>query len=69
VVLIRYIIQQKGTSDIKRPLFYKLMRNFEEKRTSAKWTKIAKYSVDIALRDIQDLMTKKVLQKENVGIN
>ncbi|MET3127824.1 Fic family protein [Arcicella rosea] len=45
------------------------MRNFEEKRTSAKWTKIAKYSVDIALRDIQDLMTKKVLQKENVGIN
>jgi len=37
------------------------MRNFEEKLTSAKWAKIAKCSVDTALRDIQDLMSKKVL--------
>lgn len=58
-----------ATLSVRRPLFNKLMENFEGKRTSAKWAKIAKYSVDIALRDIQDLMTKKVLQKENVGIN
>ncbi len=45
------------------------MENFEGKRTSAKWTKIAKYSADTAQRDIQDLMSKKVLQKENVGTN
>jgi len=45
------------------------MENFEGKLTSSKWAKIEKYSADTALRDIQDLMSKKVLQKENVGIN
>ncbi len=43
------------------------MDNFEGKLTSSKWAKIAKCSADTALRDIQDLMSKGVLQKEYAG--
>ncbi len=63
------LLIEDATLSIRRPLFNKLMRNFEGKRTSSKWAKIAKYSADTAQRYIQDLITKKVLQKENVGIN
>lgn len=51
----------------QRLLLNKLMDNYEGKLTSSKWAKIAKCSADTALRDIQDLMSKGVLQKENVG--
>ncbi|MBB6004056.1 Fic family protein [Arcicella rosea] len=51
----------------QRLLLNKLMDNFEGKLTSSKWAKIAKCSADTALRDIQDLMSKGVLQKENTG--
>lgn len=45
----------------------KLLGNFEGKLTSSKWAKIAKCSPDTALRDIQDLLHKNILQKEEAG--
>ncbi len=48
-------------------LLNKLMASFEGKLTSTKWAKIAKCSPDTALRDIQDLISKGVLRKEQSG--
>ncbi len=45
----------------------KLLDGFEGKLTSSKWAKIGKCSGDTALRDIQDMVTKGVLKKENAG--
>ncbi len=44
-------------------LINKLLNGFTGKLTSSKWAKIAKCSADTALRDIQDLMDKRILQK------
>lgn len=44
-----------------------LMDGFEGKLTSSKWAKIAKCSPDTALRDIQDLIEKGILEKEESG--
>ena len=51
----------------QRLLLNKLMDGFEGKLTSSKWAKIAKCSPDTALRDIQDLQQKNMLQKEDAG--
>ncbi|MBC7651066.1 MAG: Fic family protein [Deinococcales bacterium] len=48
-------------------LINKLLDGFNGKLNSSKWAVIAKCSQDTALRDIQDLMDKKVLRKENSG--
>jgi Fic family protein len=45
----------------------KLMGNFEGKLTSSKWAKMTKCSQDTALRDIQDLLNRKILVKEIAG--
>ncbi|HEY6505821.1 MAG TPA: Fic family protein [Chitinophagaceae bacterium] len=45
----------------------KLLDKFEGKLTTSKWAKIAKCSHDTALRDINDLIEKKVLTKEEAG--
>ena len=45
----------------------KLLDNFEGKLTSSKWAKITKCSSDTALRDMQDLMSKGILKKEDSG--
>ncbi len=45
----------------------KLLDGFTGKLTSSKWAKIAKCSDDTALRDISDLINKKVLQKDPAG--
>lgn len=44
-----------------------LFNDFEGKLTSSKWAKINKCSQDTALRDINDLIEKKVLKKEEQG--
>lgn len=44
-----------------------LLDNFDGKLTSSKWAKINKCSHDTAIRDIHDLITKKVLIKESSG--
>lgn len=45
----------------------KLLDGFEGKLNTSKWAKITKTSQDTALRDIQDLMNKKILMKEESG--
>ncbi|HMK04142.1 MAG TPA: Fic family protein [Ferruginibacter sp.] len=45
----------------------KLLDGFEGKLNSSKWAKMMKTSQDTALRDIQDLLIKKVLVKETGG--
>lgn len=45
----------------------KLLDGFDGKLNSSKWAKIAKCSADTALRDIQDLINKDVLKKEEGG--
>jgi Fic family protein len=48
-------------------LLNKLLDGFIGKLTSSKWAKIAKCSQDTALRDIQDLMERKILKKDIAG--
>jgi Fic family protein len=45
----------------------KLLDGFTGKLNSTKWAKINKCSTDTALRDIQDLITKNILEKEPSG--
>jgi Fic family protein len=45
----------------------KLLNGFEGKLNSSKWAKIAKCSQDTALRDIQNLIDRKILIKESSG--
>ena len=58
-----------GTSLNKRQiqLINQLLDGFEGKLTSSKWAKIAKCSPDTALRDIQELLTHGILEKEAAG--
>lgn len=51
----------------QKKLLNRLMDGFEGKLTSSKWAKIAKCSKDTAIRDINDLITKEILQKEKEG--
>ncbi|MGQ1786429.1 Fic family protein [Saccharicrinis sp. GN24d3] len=44
-----------------------LLDGFDGKLTSSKWAKIAKCSKDSAVRDINDLISKSILQKEAAG--
>lgn len=54
-------------NDRQRKLLNKILDGFEGKLTSSKWSKIAKCSKDSAVRDINDLIEKKILQKEAAG--
>ncbi len=51
----------------QRLLINKLFDGFDGKLNSSKWAKIAKCSPDTALRDIQDLIHKNILEKESSG--
>lgn len=51
----------------QKKLLNKLLDGFEGKLTSSKWAKIAKCSKDTAIRDINDLIGKDILQKETAG--
>jgi Fic family protein len=51
----------------QKKVLNKLLDGFEGKLTSVKWAKIAKCSKDTAIRDINDLINKGVLQKESAG--
>ena len=48
-------------------LLNRVLDGFEGKLTSSKWAKIAKCSKDTAIRDINDLINKDILQKEGAG--
>lgn len=51
----------------QQKIINKLLDGFSGKLTSSKWGKINKCSQDTALRDIQDLIKKGILQKEASG--
>lgn len=51
----------------QRKMLHRLKGDFEGKLTAAKWAKMCKVSPDTALRDINDLIKKQVLQKEPSG--
>lgn len=51
----------------QKKMLNKLLDNFEGKLTSSKWAKMNKCSQDTAIRDIQDLITKGILEKEASG--
>ena len=44
-----------------------MVDGFEGKLTSSKWAKLTKCSPDTALRDISDLIARKILMKEEAG--
>lgn len=54
-------------NDRQKKILNKLMDGFDGKLTSSKWAKIAKCSKDSAVRDINDLIEKGILQKEAAG--
>ncbi len=54
-------------NDRQQKIINKLLDGFDGKLTSSKWVKINKCSQDTALRDIQDLIKKNILQKEAGG--
>lgn len=51
----------------QRLILNKLLDGFEGKLQSSKWAKLAKCSADTALRDIKDLIDKRILQQEPSG--
>ncbi|MEO7174945.1 MAG: Fic family protein [Saprospiraceae bacterium] len=54
-------------NDRQRIMLNKLLGGFEGKLRSSKWAKIAKCSPDTALRDIKDLIEKRILRQEQEG--
>jgi Fic family protein len=51
----------------QKKLVNKLLDGFDGKLTSSKWAKIAKCLKDTAIRDINDLIEKEILRKEEAG--
>jgi Fic family protein len=54
-------------NDRQREVINRLLDGFEGKLTSSKWAKLTKCSQDTALRDISELMERKVLTKDEAG--
>jgi Fic family protein len=54
-------------NDRQRAMIDRLFEGFEGKLTSSKWAKLTKSSQDTALRDIDDLVGKGVLEKDAAG--
>ena len=51
----------------QQKLLNMVLDGFEGKLTSSKWAKIGKCSKETAIRDINDLISKDILQKEKAG--
>jgi Fic family protein len=51
----------------QQTMLNKLLDGFEGKLNTSKWAKMTKCSTDTALRDIQDLIAKQILVKEEAG--
>jgi Fic family protein len=70
-VLFKAKFWEKYNSSVLNPrqkkMLNKLLDGFDGKLSSSKWAKLCKCSPDTALRDIQDLMQKKILAKEKAG--
>ena len=51
----------------QKKILNKLLDQFDGKLNTSKWAKMTKTSADTALRDIQDLVSKKILRKTPAG--
>ncbi len=51
----------------QRHVLNRLLDGFEGKLTSSKWARLAKCSQDTALRDIQELVTAGILERNTAG--
>ncbi|WNO53643.1 Fic family protein [Stakelama saccharophila] len=58
---------REGLNERQQKIIERLLDGFEGKLTSSKWAKIAKCSTDTALRDINDLVARSILQKDAAG--
>lgn len=58
---------ETSINERQRLMINKLFDGFDGKLNSSKWAKIAKCSADTALRDIQDLINKNILEKDTAG--
>lgn len=58
---------ETAINERQKKLLNKILDGFDGKLTSSKWAKIAKCSKDTAIRDINDLIEKEILQKEAAG--
>jgi Fic family protein len=59
--------QRTMLTDRQRTMLNRVLDGFTGKVTSSKWAKVTKCSTDTALRDIQDLIEKGILEKEEGG--
>jgi Fic family protein len=51
----------------QRTIINRLLDGFEGKLTSSKWAKLTKCSQDTALRDITELVNRRILAKDEAG--
>lgn len=56
-----------GFNDRQRDMIGRLLDGIEGKLNTSKWAKMAKCSADTALRDITDLVERRILTKEAAG--
>ncbi|WP_126243999.1 Fic family protein [Chitinophaga rhizosphaerae] len=57
----------QSINDRQRLMLQRMLDGFEGKVTSSKWAKITKVSQDTAIRDLQDLVERGLLEKEAAG--
>jgi len=52
-------------NDRQRKMLHQMLNDFKEKITTSYWASLNNCSADTALRDIQDLLSKNILEKES----
>lgn len=60
-------MEAQPLNDRQRTMINRLLDGFDGKLTSSKWAKLTKVSPDTALRDINDLVARGVLNKDEPG--
>ena len=61
------LINATPVNDRQRSVVNRLLDGFEGKMSSSKYAKLAKCSADTALRDINDLLDRRILVRESAG--
>jgi len=57
----------QSLNDRQQKVLNRVLNGFEGKLTNAKWAAMTKTSSDTALRDINDLVRRGILQKDSAG--
>ena len=60
-------VEGQKLNERQRAMINRLFDSFEGKLTSSKWAKLMKVSPDTALRDVNDLVTRGILIKDEGG--